>query len=53
MAEAGREVARGLSDDRRAPAGELGRCLSRNHGAPLAIDPQRTCLSLRVTVTDP
>jgi hypothetical protein len=50
---AGREVARGLSDDRRAPAGELGRCLSRSPGAPLTIPPQGTYLSLRVPVTYP
>jgi len=50
---AGREIARGVSDDRRAPAGELGRCLSRSPGAPLSIPPQGTSVSLRVQVAYP
>lgn len=50
---AGREVARGLSDDRRAPAGALGHCLSRSPGAPLAIPPQGTFVSLRIPVSYP
>jgi len=50
---AGREVARGISDDRRAPAGELGRCLSRAPGAALSIAPRGTYVSLRVAVTYP
>jgi hypothetical protein len=49
----GREVARGVLEDRRAPAGEFGRCLRRLEGTSLSVAPPGTFVSLRLPVTYP
>jgi hypothetical protein len=49
----GREIARGLLEDRRAPAGEFGRCLRRLAGAPLSVSPPGTFVTLKLPVTYP
>jgi hypothetical protein len=50
---AGREIARGVQEDRRAPAGEFGRCLRRLGGAPLSVPPPGTFVTLKLPVTYP
>ncbi len=50
---AGREVLRGVSDDRRAPAGELTRCLSRQPLGMLRVTPTGTAVSLNVAMNLP
>jgi hypothetical protein len=50
---AGREVARGISQDRRAPAGTFGKCLGQLQGTQLSISPPGTYVTLRVPVTYP
>lgn len=47
----GREVARGIIDDRRAPSGAFGRCLRRLGGTALAISPPGTYVTLKLPVT--
>jgi hypothetical protein len=52
--EHGREIARGLVDDRRNPTGgAFGRCLQANRGEPFRISPPGRPISLRITVTYP
>jgi hypothetical protein len=50
---AGREVARGIVQDRRAPAGQFGKCLGQLRGTQLSISPPGTYVTLRVPVTYP
>jgi hypothetical protein len=50
---AGREIARGVLEDRRAPAGEFGRCLRRLEGTSLSVEPPGTFVTLRLPVTYP
>lgn len=50
---AGREIARGVQSDRRAPAGAFGSCLSRFQGARFTISPPGRPVTLRVAVTYP
>jgi hypothetical protein len=50
---AGREVARGIVQDRRAPAGKFGKCLGQLHEAPFSISPPGTYVTLRIPVTYP
>jgi hypothetical protein len=50
---AGREVMRGVSDDRRAPSGELTRCLQRQPLGTLRVTPTGTALSLNVAMNLP
>jgi hypothetical protein len=48
----GREVGRGIVQDRRAPAGKFGTCLQLQ-GKPFSISPPGTYVSLRIPVTYP
>jgi hypothetical protein len=48
----GREIARGISEQRRAPAGEFARCL-RKMEAPLSISPPGTNVGVSFAVTFP
>lgn len=50
---AGREIARGISEDRRAPAGEFGRCLRRLRGAALTIAPPGANVGVSIPVSFP
>jgi hypothetical protein len=49
----GREVGRGIVQDRRAPAGKFAKCLSQLHGMPFSISPPGTYVTLRIPVTYP
>lgn len=49
----GREIARGILDDRKAPAGEFGQCLRRLEGTSLSVSPPGTYVTLKVPVTYP
>jgi hypothetical protein len=49
----GREIARGLRMDRRAPAGEFARCLSSMQGTSLSISPPGTTVRTGFEVTFP
>jgi hypothetical protein len=49
----GREIARGMLEDRRAPAGEFGRCLRQLENTSLAVSPPGSFVTLRVPVTYP
>jgi hypothetical protein len=49
----GHEIGRGLLDDRRAPAGEFGKCLRRLGETPLSVSPPGTFVTLRLPVTYP
>jgi len=49
----GREVGRGISEDRRAPAGELARCLRRIPAGSLRISPIGTSLGVKVALNLP
>jgi hypothetical protein len=49
----GREVGRGMVQDRRAPAGKLGKCLGRLPAKPTSIAPPGTYVSFQVPVTYP
>ena len=49
----GREIARGISEDRRAPAPELGRCLRRLQGTTLAIAPTGANVGVSLPMTFP
>lgn len=49
----GREVARGIAQDRRAPAGEFGKCLGQLQTAPFSISPPGRYVTLRVPVAYP
>jgi hypothetical protein len=49
----GHEIGRGMLDDRRAPAGEFGKCLRRLPDAPLSVSPPGTFVTLRLPVTYP
>jgi hypothetical protein len=50
---AGREIARGISEDRRAPAREFGRCLRKLQGTGLAISPPGANVAVAVPVSFP
>jgi hypothetical protein len=49
----GREVARGIGQDRRAPAGEFGKCLAQLQTTPFSISPPGRYVTLRVPVAYP
>jgi hypothetical protein len=49
----GREIGRGLVQDRRAPAGKFAKCLAQLQGMPFSISPPGTYVTLRVPVTYP
>jgi hypothetical protein len=50
----GREVGRGMAQDRRAPAGKLGKCLGLLEAEPITLSPAPgTYVTLRVPVTYP
>jgi hypothetical protein len=49
----GREIARGVSEDRRAPAGELAACLRQLQGVALSISPPGANVGVRVPVAFP
>jgi hypothetical protein len=49
----GREVGRGISDDRRAPSGELGRCLSRLPLGSLRVSPPGSSVGVKVALNLP
>jgi hypothetical protein len=49
----GREVTRGLVQDRRAPAGQFGKCLAQLQTAPFSISPPGRYVTLRVPVAYP
>lgn len=49
----GREVARGVSEDRRAPTGELKRCISRQPLGTLRISPPGANVSVKVALNLP
>ena len=51
--EKGREIARGISEDRSAPAGEFGSCLAKLEGMTLSIEPPGTNVGVSVPVTFP
>lgn len=47
----GREIARGILDDRRSPAGAFGGCLRRLEGTSLSVSPTGSYVTLRLPVT--
>jgi hypothetical protein len=49
----GREIARGVSEDRSAPAGEFGSCLLKLEGTSLSIDPPGANVGVSLPVTFP
>jgi hypothetical protein len=49
----GREVGRGIVQDRRAPAGKFGKCLGQLQGMPFSISPPGTYVTLRIPVSYP
>jgi hypothetical protein len=49
----GREIARGVHDDRKAPAGKFGQCLRQLGGTSLSVSPTGTYHSLRLPITYP
>ncbi len=49
----GREIARGVSEDRRAPAGELAGCVRQLQGLALSISPQGANVGVNVAVAFP
>jgi hypothetical protein len=49
----GREVARGLMDDRSAPAGEFARCLRRLPNSSLSVSRTGTYVTMKLPVTYP
>jgi hypothetical protein len=49
----GREIARGISEDRRAPAGPLARCLRALPAGTLKIPPPGTRLGVKVPIVFP
>jgi hypothetical protein len=49
----GREIARGISEDRRAPAGDFTRCLRRLGGTTLRIAPRGITVAMTLPVTFP
>jgi hypothetical protein len=49
----GREVGRGLVEDRRTPGGKFGKCLGRLTGMPFSISPPGTYVTLRIPVSYP
>ena len=49
----GREIARGIVEDRRAPAGSFGRCLRELRGAELSITPTGSNVSVSIQATFP
>jgi hypothetical protein len=49
----GREIARGISESRRAPAGEAGACLRKLRDAPIAIAPPGATVGVSVPLTLP
>jgi hypothetical protein len=49
----GREIARGISEDRRAPAGEFGRCLRKLQGITLAVAPPGSNVGVSIPVAFP
>jgi hypothetical protein len=49
----GREVGRGIVQDRRAPAGKFARCLGLLRGTAFSISPPGTYVTLKVPVAYP
>jgi hypothetical protein len=48
----GREIARGITEDRRAPGGAFARCV-REHGTALAIAPPGTNIGVSLSMAYP
>jgi hypothetical protein len=49
----GREIARGIAEDRRAPAGEFGKCLRQLERNPITVSPPGTNVGLSVAMSYP
>ena len=49
----GREIARGISEDRRSPAAELARCLRQLEGIALSVSPPGSNVGISVAVAFP
>lgn len=49
----GREIARGISENRRAPAGEVAACLRRLRDAPISVAPPGANVGVSVPLTLP
>jgi hypothetical protein len=49
----GHEIARGISEDRRAPAGEFGRCVRNLNGITLGISPPGSNVAVSIPVSYP
>jgi hypothetical protein len=50
---AGREIARGISEDRRAPAGEVAACIRKLRDAAISVPPPGTHVGVSVPMTFP